>query len=68
MLVIGVPSLPGVVLDTDAVFGSLAAPELIRWAATAGTAAHPSDPSSASAADRLPGDPDGYPITVRDQV
>jgi HAD superfamily hydrolase (TIGR01509 family) len=44
MFVIGVPSLPGVVLDTDAAFGSLADPALTRWAAAAGTAAHPSRP------------------------
>jgi HAD superfamily hydrolase (TIGR01509 family) len=34
MYVVGVPSLPGVVLDTDAVFSTLTDPVLTRWAET----------------------------------
>ncbi|MEU4242188.1 HAD family phosphatase [Actinoplanes sp. NPDC026619] len=33
MYVVGVPSLPGVTLQTDATFSSLADPTLIKWAA-----------------------------------
>ena len=33
MFVVGVPSIPGAALDADALFGSLADPELARWAA-----------------------------------
>jgi HAD superfamily hydrolase (TIGR01509 family) len=33
MFVVGVPSLAGVTLDVDAVFGSLADPALVEWAA-----------------------------------
>jgi HAD superfamily hydrolase (TIGR01509 family) len=38
MFVIGIPSLPGVALDTDALFRTLADPALARWATTAGAA------------------------------
>lgn len=34
LYVVGVPSLPGVTLDTDVVFGSLTDSALTRWAAT----------------------------------
>jgi HAD superfamily hydrolase (TIGR01509 family) len=37
MYVIGVPSLPGVVLATDAVFASLSDPSLTRWATAVAT-------------------------------
>ncbi|MBL7253871.1 HAD family hydrolase [Paractinoplanes lichenicola] len=34
MFVVGIPSLPGTTLDTDATFTTLADPHLTRWAAT----------------------------------
>ena len=37
LYVIGVPSLPGVDLNTDAVFPTLTGPALVRWAAAVST-------------------------------
>jgi len=41
MHVVGVPSLPGVVLDADIIFTALTDPALTGWAAAAGTQAGP---------------------------